>query len=178
MKVKCINNNRATDLLTINKIYDVDWWGRDQHIIRTDDLGKKAIFSNIRFEVVKECTGMDFHSKFSIGDKVFPVMASFKEIKIPCDLCEGKGKLILKEKEYFCPKCYGKKYTLQSVGCYKIDYTVPFIKDIFLGLYGNGSSFINYNVTGKNGEAHYKEEDLFPSIESAQSECDKRNVKK
>ena len=121
---------------------------------------------------------MDFHTKYSIGDKVFPVKASFQEVKIGCDLCDKTGKLTLKENVYFCPKCFGKGYTLQSEGGYKVDYAVPFIKDVFLGSYENGNSYINYNVTGKNREAQYKEEDLFLSELEAQLECDKRNNKK
>lgn len=70
-------------------------------------------------EITSEEGGMQIKTKFSVNQKVFCVEKEHRMIKKPCNICNGKGTITLKGKEYKCPECHGRGY-----GEYKNVYVV------------------------------------------------------
>lgn len=53
---------------------------------------------------------MHIETKFNVNQKVFCVEKERRIIKKPCNICNGKGTVTLKGKEYKCPECSGNGY--------------------------------------------------------------------
>lgn len=70
-------------------------------------------------EITSEEGGMQIKTKFSVNQKVFCVDKERRMTKKPCNICNGKGTITLKGKEYKCPECHGKGY-----GEYKNVYVI------------------------------------------------------
>jgi len=51
---------------------------------------------------------MEIKTKINLGDKVVGISHCTKEILIPCLTCDGTGGIIIKDKRFGCPDCYGK----------------------------------------------------------------------
>jgi hypothetical protein len=51
-------------------------------------------------------------NKFKKGDKV--VFIEYDYFQEPCYICEGEKKVIIKDEEFKCPKCYGKGTILEN----------------------------------------------------------------
>ena len=124
---------------------------------------------------------MKIETKYDIGETVYPIRLRGDSQFINCKLCEGYGKVEIKnsDKKARCPDCYGRcgKATWKKDKCFleagyasrigKIQ-TETFSKRI------KGLGKIRYMIEGEIGIA-WEETDLFPTKESARAECDKRN---
>jgi hypothetical protein len=133
------------------------------------------------FEVIKENKGMDFHTKYSIGDKVFPIYKNYKTHKEPCSICEGNKSINLNGKEYICAKCRGQGEIYISTVISEIEIgQVGNIISVTINQWGKNEVYVEYRVNadmkGKSF-AFYKEEDLFLSEQEALDECNRRNKK-
>ncbi len=53
---------------------------------------------------------MQIETKFNVGDTVYCVRNERTVIKKPCNICHGKGWIILKGNKYKCPECSGNGY--------------------------------------------------------------------
>ena len=53
---------------------------------------------------------MQITTKFNVNQRVFCVDKERRIIKKPCNICNGKGTVTLKDKEYKCPECHGNGY--------------------------------------------------------------------
>jgi len=51
---------------------------------------------------------MEIKTKFELGDKVVGISHYTKEVLIPCLTCDRTGRIIIKDKNFECPDCYGK----------------------------------------------------------------------
>jgi hypothetical protein len=112
--------------------------------------------------------------KYSIGDEVFVIKHNSYVVGEDCKYCKGKGTIKIRSKEFICPsacssgKVFGitnYKWEVCKIPCY--------IK------------LINIFITSKDIERSYRiypgptgsicEQNLFPSLKKAISECNKRN---
>ena len=124
---------------------------------------------------------MIIKTKFSIGDKVYFIGYETKQVKNTCNVCKGSGKIEIENETFNCPKCHGRKYTIETEkqkwriveSVYKIGLVRPTIRV-------DGKDKTEYMMieTGIGSGSIYYEDDLFKSIKEAQKECDKRNKKR
>lgn len=133
---------------------------------------------------------MTIKTKYNLGDFVYTVSIKKSRIKIPnnCPVCKDEGQVKLNEKSYTCPECRGYTYTTKEgkdewyvndceghIG--KIDV------EMYHSIYVNGdqrqASKIKYmlDTTGVGTGTVWREKNLFPSKEEAETECIKRNDK-
>ena len=54
---------------------------------------------------------MHIETKFNIGDKVFICQKNGKYERETCKICNGKGHVVINDKSFQCPECYGMKQT-------------------------------------------------------------------
>jgi len=128
---------------------------------------------------------MEIRTKFEIGDKVVGISHGIKEILIPCSTCDRTGRIVVKDKNFECPDCYGKggHSEYQSKAWYVVT------DDGILSGYDNVIK-IDIDVVRKETKISYllgrkysnlysgtlwDENDLFKTIEEAELECEKRN---
>lgn len=53
---------------------------------------------------------MQIETKFNVNQKVFCIDKERRIIKKPCNICNGRGTIKLKGKNYKCPECHGNGY--------------------------------------------------------------------
>ena len=128
---------------------------------------------------------MDLHTRFNIGDKVVGISYCTKEYIQTCSICEGVGKIKVKDKEFTCPDCYGEGgrkeykpqqwYIITDEGILShydkiIKIDVEITKKETKTQYMLGARY-----SGSYGGTLWDENDLFKTIEEAELECKKRN---
>lgn len=133
---------------------------------------------------------MEIKTKLSIGDPMYIIEASEYDKPITCSGCGGTGKINLQNgKQYKCPECYGRGYFENKV---KKEWRIfdDRTPDSLLHIYGRPVGEIKVEVhqdgrkknptiktiyTPRGVGNFFYEENVFPTIEDAQTECDKRN---
>lgn len=61
---------------------------------------------------------MKIETRFSIGDKIYTVDTvkfTYPTKNVKCDICDSTGKVFIKNQEFVCPKCRGKKETNHDI---------------------------------------------------------------
>ena len=130
---------------------------------------------------------MEIKTKFNLGDKVVGILHYMKEIFIPCSTCDGIRMIIIKDKKFECPDCYGEGGRTE----YKTKaWNIANDEGILSG-YDNVVK-IDIDVTREKTEIRYllgrkysksysgtlwDEDDLFKTTEEAEAECERRNKK-
>lgn len=121
---------------------------------------------------------MDINTKFNVGDVVYEIAFTAKEIEEKCLACNGEKTILLPNgKKYGCPACYGdgKKVVRTEKKWYILDGDEYYSRPI---------GEIRVEVKGKDVEINYlrkktgsliKEERCFKTKEEAQAECDRLN---
>lgn len=134
---------------------------------------------------------MDLHikTKYEVGQEVYRIESSRKVIECEetCDVCLGEGSFIYKNYQCHCPKCGGhgkiivnRNYIqINSVNDIKWKITsikVEVDKDENVTLIYNMYPFTNINNSQYiYGEVTALENELFETLEEAQSYCDEKN---
>lgn len=127
---------------------------------------------------------MKIKTKYNLGDVVCPITKSGYSKFIKCETCNGIGSVTIKEsdKNLQCPTCYGRR----GEDKYVYDKWQPCIDSmsdigkISTEEYAPRYSRENRTLcmisnTGVGSGTCWNENDLFGTIEEAQTECDKRN---
>jgi len=128
---------------------------------------------------------MEIKTKFNLGDKVVGILHYMKKIFIPCSTCDGTGVIIVKDKNFKCPDCYGEyghdEYKTKA-------WHIANDEGVLSG-YDNVVK-IDIDVTREKTEIRYllgrkysksysgtlwDENDLFKTVEEAKEECERRN---
>ena len=128
---------------------------------------------------------MELKTKINIGDKVIGISHYSKEVFIPCSTCDGIGVIIVKDKKFECPYCYGKGGRTE----YKTkEWNTANEEGIVSGY--NNIVKIDIDVTREKTEIRYllgrkysksysgtlwNEDDLFKTTEEAELEYKRRN---
>lgn len=135
---------------------------------------------------------MIVQTKFSLGDKVFPVARTTEYVKRDCVRCGGKGELALVEGGALpCPNryagqesCNGGQVTLGVLSPWQPSRDVGFVGKVSVIRYASrhanqythdGNEYM-LDSTGVGSGRVWKEDDLFSTPEEAQTECDRRNA--
>jgi hypothetical protein len=95
---------------------------------------------------------MEFNSGYELGQTIYYVCPSFNnKNKIECDICEGKGFVLIKNKNFDCPKCEGCGFDCHCVKCGRICEAEE--GSVIIG------TITKISIVGlKNKEGHYKKE--------------------
>jgi len=124
---------------------------------------------------------MLIESKFDINEKVYYVRKFSKQNIMPCSVCDGKGVVILTEKEYRCPECCGDGIIIKYRVCkYNTQgrYTIGHIKVIITKKKNkkqNKKEVYMFYETGIGSGTIYKEEELFKTEQEAEDHCKELN---
>lgn len=127
---------------------------------------------------------MKYETKFSIGDTVFTISSERAYRIVQCTTCQGGRTVKIGAEEFVCPKCDGKAAHPQyvghkwfishsgSVGKVTVEHT-----DTSRFYPDDEPLQVKYMIdsTGIGSGSVWEEEHLFPTRESAQAECDRRN---
>jgi len=123
--------------------------------------------------------------KYDIGDKVYRIRNAPVENWVTCDACGGAGKIpLLNGKTTDCPECHydrdGQKvswtkpfwhiahdHLILTIGQQRVQKTKKATEETYM-----------CSETGVGSGSIYYAADLFPDIESANAECEKRNANK
>lgn len=81
---------------------------------------------------------MDIKTKYNIHDKV--TIEDWVETYTTCPICEGKGIIAIKDKDFRCPECNGKKHLEVEE---KQSFTVE-ITDIIIKVNSDGNIKTEY----------------------------------
>lgn len=119
---------------------------------------------------------MIIETKYNIGDCVYHVMYTQKQIKKPCPSCNSKGRINLKKQKFNCPDCYGRG-TKESYSKRQWMFDVPLTIGSIRYDSARSDETTTYmcNETGVGSGSIYHEEDLFLTKEEAEVECAKRS---
>lgn len=135
---------------------------------------------------------MKITTKYSAGDSVTAICHENARQIIKCQCCENTGSVTISGEQFECPKCDGKaKHPVwrgrrwfihvadSPVGQVRVEFTAarkaqswddegdkPELMEIQYML----------EATGIGGGSLWSEENVFPSREEAQAECDRRNA--
>ena len=130
---------------------------------------------------------MKIETKYNFKDTVYLVSGRIQRIKVPtnCPICNDRGKIIVKEKEYTCPECRGYTYHTEEGDIeYYVHERQGKVGRITAEYYDekyskHNESKITYmlDITGVGSGTIWDENDLWFTIEEAQAECDRRNTK-
>jgi hypothetical protein len=139
---------------------------------------------------------MKLETKYDLNQKVWLIRLQKERKFIECTACYGSGKVTLgDDKSRTCPVCYGNRgnyryldnkwQLISEMTIGQIQHKIENIKSdgLFdnIGEYkeGNTKEEIKYMAyeTGVGSGTLYDEENLFPSIEEAEKECEIRNEK-
>lgn len=121
--------------------------------------------------------------KFKIDQEVFCIQ-TYKE-KPVCEICEGLGRVVIKEKEFDCPNCYGTgKQGRYSTILWKLntEHVISWTIDgIFMTLWKNRKPLFSYGITMRfenGGSCHstIDENNCFLTLEEALKEIKRRNT--
>ena len=115
---------------------------------------------------------------FSLGDKVCAIREGSEMYFKTCELCEGIGNVIIKEKIIKCPDCYGHKGSNEyKPAAWHISYKLLTIGEVRLEHQkGKPIKFIAMcKETGVGSGTLHNMDTFFSSIKEAQKECDNRN---
>jgi len=129
---------------------------------------------------------MEIKTKFNLGNKVVGILHCTKEIIIPCLTCDATGEIMIKDKKFECPDCYGeggqKEYKTKEWNIATNDEGILFGYDNVIK--------IDIDITREKTEIRYllgreysksysgtlwNENDLFKTTEEAEVECERRN---
>jgi len=128
---------------------------------------------------------MEIKTKFNLGDKIVRISHCTKEILIPCLTCDATGEIMIKDKKFECPDCYGEgEYTE-----YKPEAWYIVTDEGILSGYDNivkidvditrEETKIRYILGRKYSKSYsgtlWDENDLFKTTEEAEVECERRN---
>jgi hypothetical protein len=130
---------------------------------------------------------MQIKTKFSLGQKVYPIVKSGEEKTETCPLCKGTGKVALAGAEYrtlSCPDCWGLGHrntcTPLRWHILKGNTTIGQMRvELSYAPDGSRKKTEQYMLccTGV-GSGQLWTEDLFATEEEAQRKCDLRNKAK
>jgi hypothetical protein len=115
---------------------------------------------------------MQIETKFNIGDEIFVIDHHRKSIFINCEICNGIGIVKIKNKEYECPECKGKKGIIK----YKDEFFVINEPVIILETIIMRQNIIKIYSDSLDDVVY--ETDCFSTEEEAIEECVKRNKNK
>ena len=128
---------------------------------------------------------MKIETKFSIGDKIVAIQCYSEDVFEECKICDGVGKILVKEKSFQCPKCYGhgggivwsdKGWMISTNKTNSIGYDKIVKIDVDIS---KKKSEVRYMLGIKHSDSYsgilYSGEDLFFTEEEALIECEKRN---
>ena len=138
---------------------------------------------------------MKINIKYSLGDTVWKIQNSKKQVNKPCSTCEGLGHVIINQTpSRSCPDCYGRGYNTEweptqwnvidplTIGQVRVEVE-SFKQD---GMFSNIGTFDPDKMEQKTqymayetgiGSGHiHNEEDLFASDADALAECHSRNM--
>jgi hypothetical protein len=128
---------------------------------------------------------MKYETKYSIGDMVWGLGSDYTCKIIECVTCQGVGTVNIGEEKFMCPKCEGTSAHPQYAGHKAFIRTEGSVGkvDIQHQPLSEWSSKkdkelrISYMLssTGVGSGQVWDEDDLFPSRELAQAECNRRN---
>jgi len=142
---------------------------------------------------------MKIETKFSCGDTCHLIRHLREERWEPCGFCEAKGRIAGKDgAERPCPECYGRlgkktyhdtKWTLDrqlTVGEVQYRFRAHFVDvdesahDAMYDNYGSQEEERRESYmcreTGIGTGSCWPAQDLFPTSEEAQAECERRNA--
>jgi hypothetical protein len=129
---------------------------------------------------------------FSIGDVVFYIVQRSKQTFINCPLCDGHGRIKIKEESRNCPDCYGRKgtmeYGLEEWSIHKDSVQILGVwHETTVSKFTIGQVRLEHTKrnkpkfsamcveTGIGSGSVYDMENFFSSQEEAENECIKRN---
>ena len=138
---------------------------------------------------------MNIETKYANGDVVFAIGNYPVKKWQSCGFCPGTGKIVGNDgNERFCPECYGRmgKYIYEpqqwqvnhmilTIGQVRITITDSpgqegeTVFDNFKEQHGREESYMCIETGIGSGSVH-RADTLYPSIEAAQTECDRRNA--
>ena len=123
---------------------------------------------------------MHIETKFNIGDKVFVCQKNGKQERETCKICNGKGHVVINDKSFQCPECYGMKQTNSK---YIINFTPVQVEIVRVGTStttnnGNVQLHVKYIIREHNKNhgkrdrsvAEYRNI-IFYSLEEAEARC-------
>lgn len=111
-------------------------------------------------------------TKFKIGDTAY--ITEHVRVTHTCGVCDGKGTIQVKHKQYNCPECRGSK-VVKEPAIYIVAPDKFKISSIKIEI--NSNNEITASYKGRSGKSIFnrKEDKLFTTIEDAQKEADRQN---
>lgn len=126
---------------------------------------------------------MQIETKFNVNQKIFCIDKERRIVKKPCNICNDKGKIKLKGKDYKCPECSGNRY-----GEYKDVYVVheAVINRIAISIkekvhisykciYDSDSKLPVKEKYKETSISEYEDNRIFDSYEEADAYCNQMN---
>ena len=138
---------------------------------------------------------MKIETKYNFGDVLYTIHRGSKTEWMPCDFCGETGRISgVNGDTKPCPECYGRRGENKHVRLeWKVEgdtLTVGLVEVRITNKYTDGEDSDASNFghqehkreewymcyeTGIGSGTNHPVESLFPTIEEAQAECDKRN---
>ena len=122
-------------------------------------------------------------TKYSLGDVVYLIRRNRREDWESCGFCAAEGMITGADgKKKSCPECWGKKGKTTYHEMLWAVISVPDGGRLTIGQYGFTKSRRQEEErymaqeTGIGSGSLYYVADLWPSLEEAQAECDRRNA--
>ena len=132
---------------------------------------------------------MKLETKYNVGDYVYRIHR--QQVALPpeaCSACEGTGFCDLRGEKFHCPKCGGKK-TTQAQGWGWVLSDSGEVQHVEVRTrspedanpedrdeWDSGEFEVRYMWARSRSGGVYEEHSLFPTRETAQAECDRRNM--
>jgi len=123
---------------------------------------------------------MNIKTKLSIGDNIFIIWRNTNTVYEACSVCNGSTKVVINNKNYECPECYGNgNKTIYEPQCWRLansdNLPVPTskVRKINIEIIKKKID-ITYYPWGESGNYFY-EKDCFATLKEAENECIKRN---
>lgn len=124
---------------------------------------------------------MEIKTKLSIGDKIFVIWRNTNTVHKTCPVCNGNKEVLLNDKRYECPECYGAGYgVVFEPECWRVadGDNIPVlnskVRKINVEVIKKQLK-ITYYPWGESGN-YFHEKDCFATLKDAENECDKRNI--
>jgi hypothetical protein len=125
---------------------------------------------------------MNITTKYSLGDRVYPITLKMETETKQCEECSGRGYVLTDTgRERQCDRCYGRgELNIRSYNKYIVETgSYGVIGKVEVEFYGadNSQTKIKYMLdsTGIGSGVLWPENKIFFTKEEAQAECDKRN---
>ena len=124
---------------------------------------------------------MIIETKFDLGQKVYKVLFIPTTLQIKCQTCDGKGQIFLHGEDFRCPKYCDNGFRKETAPP-KWEVGGPFkIGKVGVQFFEkpdehntNEITYMFYQTGVGSGTLH-QEKDIFPSIDTAAREAERRN---